>query len=84
MEKKLALACSRELPSIPVCNQATCSASGEKTPNRALKRTRCMRFDNRTSSMARRGARAIYFTRLAAEELCIVPVYPKAEKDNIP
>ena len=30
------------------------------------------------------GARVIYFTRLAAGELCMLLVYPKAEKDNIP
>ena len=32
----------------------------------------------------RGGIRVIYFTRLAAEELCMLLVYPKAEKDNIP
>jgi len=26
----------------------------------------------------------IYFTRLAAGELCMLLVYPKAERDNIP
>ena len=31
----------------------------------------------------RGGARVIYFTRLAAGELCMLLVYPKAEKDNI-
>ena len=30
------------------------------------------------------GARVIYFTRLAAGELCMLLVYPKAEKDTIP
>ena len=30
------------------------------------------------------GARVIYFTRLAAGELCMLLVYPKAEKDAIP
>jgi hypothetical protein len=30
------------------------------------------------------GARVIYFTRHAAGELCMLLVYPKAEKDNIP
>ena len=32
----------------------------------------------------RGGARVIYFTRLAAGELCLLLVYPKAEKDAIP
>ena len=32
----------------------------------------------------RGGARVIYFTRLAAGELCMLLVYAKAEKDNIP
>ncbi len=32
----------------------------------------------------RGGTRVIYFTRLAAGELCMLLVYPKAEKDNIP
>ena len=32
----------------------------------------------------RGGARVIYFTRLAAGELCMLLVYPKAEKDNMP
>ena len=30
------------------------------------------------------GARAIYFTRLNEGELCMLLVYPKAAKDNIP
>ncbi|CAN5243674.1 hypothetical protein BH11PSE9_BH11PSE9_28110 [soil metagenome] len=30
------------------------------------------------------GARVIYFTRLAAGELCMLLVYPKAARDNIP
>ncbi|WP_284620782.1 transcriptional regulator [Aquabacterium humicola] len=30
------------------------------------------------------GARVIYFTRLEAGELCMLLVYPKAVKDNIP
>lgn len=30
------------------------------------------------------GVRVIYFTRLAAGELCMLLVYPKAEKDSIP
>ncbi len=30
------------------------------------------------------GARVIYFTRLAAGELCMLMVYPKAARDNIP
>jgi len=30
------------------------------------------------------GVRVIYFTRLAAGELWMLLVYPKAEKDNIP
>ena len=30
------------------------------------------------------GARVIYFTRLAAGELCMLLGYPKAEKGNIP
>lgn len=30
------------------------------------------------------GARVIYFKRLAAGELCMLLVYPKAEKNNIP
>ena len=30
------------------------------------------------------GARVIYFTRLDAGELCMLLVYPKAEKDSIP
>lgn len=30
------------------------------------------------------GARVIYFTHLAAGELCMLLVYPKAAKDNIP
>lgn len=30
------------------------------------------------------GARVIYFTRLSAGELCMLLVYPKATKDNIP
>ena len=30
------------------------------------------------------GARVIYFTRLEARELCMLLVYPKAAKDNIP
>ena len=30
------------------------------------------------------GARIIYFTRLEAGELCMLLVYPKAVKDNIP
>lgn len=32
----------------------------------------------------RGGTRVIYFTRLAAGELCMLLVYPKAERDNIP
>ena len=32
----------------------------------------------------RGGARVIYFTRLAAGELCMLLVYSKAEKDSIP
>lgn len=32
----------------------------------------------------RGGARVIYFTRLDAGELCMLLVYPKAVKDNIP
>lgn len=32
----------------------------------------------------RGGARVIYFTRLEAGELCMLLVYPKAEKDSIP
>ena len=32
----------------------------------------------------RGGARAIYFTRLNEGELCMLLVYPKAAKDNIP
>jgi hypothetical protein len=30
------------------------------------------------------GARVIYFTHLEADELCMLLVYPKAAKDNIP
>lgn len=30
------------------------------------------------------GARVIYFTHLAAGELCMLLVYPKSEKDTIP
>ena len=30
------------------------------------------------------GARVIYFTDLGAGELCMLLVYPKAAKDNIP
>jgi hypothetical protein len=30
------------------------------------------------------GVRIIYFTRLAAGELCMLLVYPKAERDTIP
>ena len=30
------------------------------------------------------GARVIYFSRLEAGELCMLLVYPKAEKDTIP
>jgi hypothetical protein len=30
------------------------------------------------------GVRVIYFTRLAAGELCMLLVYPKAERDAIP
>ena len=30
------------------------------------------------------GARVIYFTRIEAGELCMLLVYPKAEKDTIP
>ncbi len=30
------------------------------------------------------GARVIYFTDLAADELCMLLVYPKSEKDTIP
>jgi len=30
------------------------------------------------------GARVIYFTRLAAGELCMLLVYPKAKRDSIP
>jgi hypothetical protein len=30
------------------------------------------------------GVRVIYFTRLAEGELCMLLIYPKAEKDNIP
>jgi hypothetical protein len=30
------------------------------------------------------GARVIYFTRLDVGELCMLLVYPKAEKDSIP
>lgn len=30
------------------------------------------------------GARVIYFTHLPAGELCMLLVYPKAAKDNIP
>ena len=32
----------------------------------------------------RGGARVIYFSRLGAGELCMLLVYPKAEKDTIP
>lgn len=32
----------------------------------------------------RGGARVIYFSRLEAGELCMLLVYPKAEKDTIP
>jgi hypothetical protein len=32
----------------------------------------------------RGGARIIYFTRLQAGELCMLLVYPKAAKDDIP
>jgi hypothetical protein len=32
----------------------------------------------------RGGARVIYFTQLAAGELCMLLVYPKAVRDNIP
>lgn len=32
----------------------------------------------------RGGVRDIYFTRLNAGELCLLLVYPKAEKDTIP
>ena len=32
----------------------------------------------------RGGARVIYFTRLLAGELCMLLVYPKATKDDIP
>lgn len=30
------------------------------------------------------GARIIYFSRLAEGELCMLLVYPKATRDNIP
>ena len=30
------------------------------------------------------GARVIYFARLEEGELCMLLVYPKSEKDNIP
>lgn len=30
------------------------------------------------------GARVIYFTQLSEEQLCMLLVYPKAAKDNIP
>jgi hypothetical protein len=30
------------------------------------------------------GVRVIYFTRLSAGELCMLLVYPKAERDSIP
>ena len=32
----------------------------------------------------RDGVRVIYFTRLAAGELCMLLVYPKSERDTIP
>ena len=32
----------------------------------------------------RGGARVIYFSRLEAGELCMLLVYPKAERDTIP
>ena len=32
----------------------------------------------------RGGARVIHFSRLEAGELCMLLVYPKAEKDTIP
>jgi hypothetical protein len=32
----------------------------------------------------RGGARIIYFSRLAAGELCMLLIYPKAERDTIP
>ncbi len=38
----------------------------------------------RTGMGKQGGARVIYFTRLSAGELCMLLVYPKAAKDNIP
>lgn len=39
---------------------------------------------SRPGTGKRGGARVIYFTRLAAGELCMLLVYPKSEKDTIP
>jgi hypothetical protein len=39
---------------------------------------------SRPGSGKRGGARVIYFTHLAAGELCMLLVYPKSEKDTIP
>jgi hypothetical protein len=30
------------------------------------------------------GVRVIYFTRLAQGEICMLLIYPKAAKDNVP
>jgi hypothetical protein len=38
----------------------------------------------RPGSSKRDGVRVIYFTRLAAGELCMLLVYPKSERDTIP
>ncbi len=39
---------------------------------------------SRPGTGKRGGVRVIYFTRLAAGELCMLLVYPKAERDTIP
>ena len=45
----------------------------------------CRKIRWSRSGMGKRGgARVIYFTRLAAGELCMLLVYLKAERDNIP
>ena len=39
---------------------------------------------SRPGSSNRDGVRVIYFTRLAAGELCMLLVYPQSERDTIP
>lgn len=39
---------------------------------------------SRPGSSKRDGVRVIYFTRLAAGELCMLLEYPKSERDTIP